>query len=147
MKSKFFQRYLSSKVLPIWTILLIDVFIIVVSCMLSYALRYDFRSIFLDSSTIDRTILWTVIINLVFFRVFRTYSNVLRFSSFVDIMRIFVSLTVSYGLLTLVSVILEAFMGCQGSTGECVVYGLYHKFCFDVLFTHCCEDAFRSFKF
>ena len=78
--------------------------------MLSYALRYDFRSIFLDSSTIDRTILWTVIINLVFFRVFRTYSNVLRFSSFVDIMRIFVSLTVSYGLLTLVSVILEAFM-------------------------------------
>lgn len=74
MKSKFFQRYLSSKVLPIWTILLIDVFIIVVSCMLSYALRYDFRSIFLDSSTIDRTILWTVIINLVFFRVFRTYS-------------------------------------------------------------------------
>ena len=72
MKSKFFQRYLSSKVLPIWTILLIDVFIIVVSCMLSYALRYDFRSIFLDSSTIDRTILWTVIINLVFFRVFRT---------------------------------------------------------------------------
>jgi FlaA1/EpsC-like NDP-sugar epimerase len=78
--------------------------------MLSYALRYDFRSIFLDSSTIDRTIPWTVIINLVFFRVFRTYSNVLRFSSFVDIMRIFVSLTVSYGLLTLVSVILEAFM-------------------------------------
>ena len=77
---------------------------------MSYALRYDFRSIFLDSSTIDRTILWTVIINLVFFRVFRTYSNVLRFSSFVDIMRIFVSLTVSYGLLTLVSVILEAFM-------------------------------------
>ena len=51
-----------------------------------------------------------MIINLVFFRVFRTYSNVLRFSSFVDIMRIFVSLTVSYGLLTLVSVILEAFM-------------------------------------
>ena len=81
--------------------------------MLSYALRYDFRSIFLDSSTIDRTILWTVIINLVFFRVFRTYSNVLRFSSFVDIMRIFVSLTVSYGLLTLVSVILEAFMGVR----------------------------------
>ena len=113
MKSKFFQRYLSSKVLSIWTILLIDVFIIVVSCMLSYALRYDFRSIFLDSSTIDRTILWTVIINLVFFRVFRTYSNVLRFSSFVDIMRIFVSLTVSYGLLTLVSVILEAFMGVR----------------------------------
>ena len=113
MKPRFFHRYLSSKVLPIWTILLIDVFIIVSSCMLSYALRYDFRSIFLDSSTIDKTILWTVIVNLVFFRVFRTYSNVLRFSSFVDIMRIFVSLTVSYGALMVTSVLLDTYFNVK----------------------------------
>lgn len=113
MKPRFFHRYLSLKVLPIWTILLIDVFIIVSSCMLSYALRYDFRSIFLDSSTIDKTILWTVIVNLVFFRVFRTYSNVLRFSSFVDIMRIFVSLTVSYGTLMVTSVLLDTYFNVK----------------------------------
>ena len=113
MKPRFFHRYLSSKVLPIWTILLIDVFIIVSACMLSYALRYDFRSIFLDSSTIDKTILWTVIVNLVFFRVFRTYSNVLRFSSFVDIMRIFVSLTVSYGTLMVTSVLLDTYFNVK----------------------------------
>ncbi|MCQ4916501.1 polysaccharide biosynthesis protein [Bacteroides nordii] len=113
MKPRFFHRYLSSKVLPIWTILLIDVFIIVSSCMLAYALRYDFRSIFLDSSTIDKTILWTVIVNLVFFRVFRTYSNVLRFSSFVDIMRIFVSLTVSYGVLMVTSVLLDTYLNVK----------------------------------
>lgn len=113
MKPRFFHRYLSSKVLPIWTILLIDVFIIVSSCMLAYALRYDFRSIFLDSSTIDKTILWTVIVNLVFFRVFRTYSNVLRFSSFVDIMCIFVSLTVSYGVLMVTSVLLDTYLNVK----------------------------------
>lgn len=113
MKPRFFHRYLSSKVLPIWTILLIDVFIIVSSCMLAYALRYDFRSIFLDSSTIDKTILWTVIVNLVFFRIFRTYSNVLRFSSFVDIMRIFVSLTVSYGVLMVTSVLLDTYLNVK----------------------------------
>ena len=90
MKRNFFHRYLSAKVLPIWTILLIDVFIIVISSLLAYALRYDFRSIFFESSTIDKTILWTGAVNLIFFRVFRTYSNVLRFPSFVDIMRIFV---------------------------------------------------------
>lgn len=113
MRPRFFQRYLSAKVLPIWTILLIDVFIIIASCMLSYALRYDFRSIFLDSSTIDKTIIGTVIANLIFFRVFRTYSNVLRFSSFVDIMRIFVSLTVSYGLLMIMSVLLDAYFAIK----------------------------------
>lgn len=105
MKHKIIHRYLSSKVLPIWTILLIDVLIIVVSSLLAYALRYDFRSIFLESSTIDKTIVWTVIVNLIFFRIFRTYSNVLRFSSFIDIMRIFVSLTVSYALLMISSVL------------------------------------------
>lgn len=110
MKHKFFHRYLSAKVLPIWTILLIDVLIIVVSSLLAYALRYDFRSIFLESSTIDKTIVWTVIVNLVFFRVFRTYSNVLRFSSFIDIMRIFVSLTVSYALLMISSVLLVSYL-------------------------------------
>ena len=110
MKHKIFHRYLSAKVLPIWTILLIDVLIIVVSSLLAYALRYDFRSIFLESSTIDKTIVWTVIVNLVFFRVFRTYSNVLRFSSFIDIMRIFVSLTVSYALLMISSVLLVSYL-------------------------------------
>ena len=110
MKHKIFHRYLSAKVLPIWTILLIDVLIIVVSSLLAYALRYDFRSISLESSTIDKTIVWTVIVNLVFFRVFRTYSNVLRFSSFIDIMRIFVSLTVSYALLMISSVLLASYL-------------------------------------
>lgn len=110
MKHKFFHRCLSAKVLPIWTILLIDVLIIVVSSLLAYALRYDFRSIFLESSTIDKTIVCTVIVNLVFFRIFRTYSNVLRFSSFIDIMRIFVSLTVSYALLMISSVLLSSYM-------------------------------------
>ena len=113
MKQNFFHRYLSAKVLPIWTILLIDIFIIVASCLLAYSLRYDFRSIFLDSSTIDKTILWTVVANLIFFRVFRTYSNVLRFSSFVDIMRIFVSLTVSYGVLMILSLLLDAYLGIR----------------------------------
>lgn len=116
MRQRFFHRYLSAKVLPIWTILLIDVFIIVASCLLAYSLRYDFRSIFLESSTIDKTILWTIIANLIFFRVFRTYSNVLRFSSFVDIMRIFVSLTVSYGVLMVFSVLLEAYFHVKIAT-------------------------------
>lgn len=113
MKQNFFHRYLSAKVLPIWTILLIDIFIIVLSCLLAYALRYDFRSLFLSSSTISRTICWAIFVNLVFFRVFRTYSNVLRFSSFVDIMRIFVSLSVSYAVLMVMSVLFEAYFNVR----------------------------------
>ena len=109
MKRNFFHRYLSAKVLPIWTVLLIDVLMIVVSSLLAYALRYDFRSLFSESSSIDVTIVCTVAVNLIFFRAFRTYSNVLRFSSFVDIMRIFVALTVSYALLLIASIVVKSF--------------------------------------
>ncbi|WP_373726473.1 polysaccharide biosynthesis protein [Bacteroides heparinolyticus] len=113
MKLKFIQRYLSTKVLPIWTILLIDVFIIILSSILAYILRYDLRSIFLESSNIDKAIFGAVIVNLIFFRVFRTYSNVLRFSSFVDIMRIFVSLTVSYAILMAINVLGDSFFNTK----------------------------------
>ncbi len=100
MKRNFFHRYLSAKVLPIWTVLLIDVLIIVVSSLLAYALRYDFRSLFFGVVVHRRNdCMYSSRKPDIFFRAFRTYSNVLRFSSFVDIMRIFVALTVSYVLL------------------------------------------------
>ena len=104
MMLRFFQRYLSSKVLPIWTILLIDVFIVVISTFLAYAIRYDFRSMFLENTTLDRTVFTSVVVNLIFFRLFRTYSGVLRFSSFIDILRIFASLTSAFLCMLLVLV-------------------------------------------
>ncbi len=116
MRHTIFHRYLSSRVLPTWTVLLIDIFITVISCLLAYALWYDFRSIFMAPSTVDHTILWAVFVNLVCFRFFHTYSNVLRFSSFVDIMRIFVSLTVSCGILMVASLALEASLNIRIGT-------------------------------
>lgn len=93
---KFVRRYLSVNVLPIWMILAMDVVMIGLSLLLAYALRYDFSSRVLDSATMWRTMWLTMIVSLVFFKMFRTYSSVLRLSSFVDIARIFMALFVSY---------------------------------------------------
>lgn len=93
---KIVRRYLSVNVLPIWMILAMDVVMIGLSLLLAYALRYDFSSRVLDSATMWRTMWLTIVVSLVFFKMFRTYSSVLRLSSFVDIARIFVALFVSY---------------------------------------------------
>lgn len=93
---KFVRRYLSANVLPIWMILAMDVVMIGLSLLLAYALRYNFSSRVLDSATMWRTMWLTMVVSLVFFKMFRTYSSVLRLSSFVDIARIFVALFVSY---------------------------------------------------
>ena len=98
---KFVRRYLSVNVLPIWMILAMDVVMIGLSLLLAYALRYDFSSRVLDSATMWRTMWLTMIVSLLFFKMFRTYSSVLRLSSFVDIARIFVALFVSYTAMAL----------------------------------------------
>lgn len=103
MLNKFFERYLSRKILPIWTILFFDVVIVALSCLLAYILRYDPWSVFLGPIELSTSTLWVVVVNVVFFKIFKTYSNILRFSSFVDIMRIVLSLTLSYGLLSVIS--------------------------------------------
>lgn len=116
MKRTIFSRYLSVKVLPIWVILLMDVLIVAISTLLAYALRYDFSSIFLESSTIEKITFSTIAVNVVFFRVFRTYSNVLRFSSFVDIMRMFLSLTISYAILIVVNIMMSSYLNIHFAT-------------------------------
>lgn len=107
MRLKFIRPYLSVKVLPIWSILLIDILIVSMSCVLAYILRYDFRSLLTGITSVNETVIWTIGVNLIFFRVFRTYSNVLRYSSFIDIMRIFVALSISYTLLITGSILLQ----------------------------------------
>ena len=105
---RIFRQHLSSRILPVWTILLADILIIALSTFIAYCLRYGFVGIIEGTSTVDSAILFAVAANLIFFRIFRTYSNVLRFSSFVDIMRIFASLTAAYASLMFLSLLLES---------------------------------------
>lgn len=113
MKNDFFHKYLSKKVLPLWIILLLDIFMIIVSCLVAYILSNDFQGVRNDTTLIDWMLIITVVVNLIFFRVFRTYSGVLRFSSFIDIMRIFVSLSVAYAILMIGNIVYKAATGVK----------------------------------
>ena len=101
------QNFLSERVLPIWCIFLLDIFLVGLSVFLSCLLRYDFTTVFSANSILPKAILWIVLVNIFFFRIFHTYANIIRYSSFVDIMRIFVSLTVSFMLLVVTSIASE----------------------------------------
>ena len=94
----FFRRIFSSKVLPSWTILLIDSIIVVCSVLVAYMLRFSFTMLMTITPTVLYSVLLSLGVALVFFRVFHTYSNVLRLSSFIDVMHIFVALTISYAV-------------------------------------------------
>lgn len=103
---KFIKRYLSVNVLPIWMILVMDVCVISLSFLLAYTLRYDFSKQVFDSASMWRSMGLAIAVNLVFFKVFRTYSSVLRLSSFVDIARLLVALFVSYIVVALICIVM-----------------------------------------
>ena len=92
----FFRQLFSSKILPSWTILLFDAIVVAVSVLFAYLIRFPI----VDALGSGRFPWWPVIVitavNLIFFRLFRTYSNILRLSSFVDVMHVFVALTLAF---------------------------------------------------
>jgi FlaA1/EpsC-like NDP-sugar epimerase len=103
----FVQNLIAERVLPTWCIFLLDVFLVVMSVMLACLLRYDLTTVFSSGSVLPKAILWIVLVNMIFFAVFHTYANIIRFSSFIDIMHIFGALTTSFILLVAASIVCE----------------------------------------
>ena len=108
----FLRRIFSSKVLPSWMILLLDTILVAVSVMVAFLLRYSFPEL----SETFRVQAWVtmglcLVVNVLFSRLFHTYSNVLRLSSFADVMNIFVAVTLSYITCIILSVVVEFTLG------------------------------------
>lgn len=85
---KLWNWYLSANALPYWVILAIDIFICYFSGLLVFwlysygALAWSYIALF------SKTILIYMIFNLIGFRIFHTYSGIIRYSSFVDLQRV-----------------------------------------------------------
>src|SRR5690554_6329899 len=104
--SKFIQNYFSSRVLSKTAILVIDTMMIVFSCMLMYFIRYGFDGLTADIRSDGTTLcLFLIFFNTISFVTLRTFSGILRFSSFTDLMRIVYALVLGYGL-TFISVLI-----------------------------------------
>ena len=92
----FFRQLFSSKILPSWTILLFDAIVVAVSVLFAYVIRFPIVETMGSGHFPWWSILIITFVNLIFFRLFRTYSNILRLSSFVDVMHVFVALTLAF---------------------------------------------------
>lgn len=99
MNLRIYYKYLSSRIASKWTVLLVDVIIVVISMLSACFLQYRLSSVSYEISLYVWLTIWAVLCNICFFHILRTYVGVIRFSSFVDIYRVFWSLTISYAVL------------------------------------------------
>ena len=106
--SNLINNFLSSRVLSRFTIFLIDIFMIMFSCLVMYLVRYGFFELTPEIRADGLTVcLILIFINAITFILFRTFSGILRFSSFTDLMRITYALILGYGFAYLTIVILK----------------------------------------
>nr|WP_202922646.1 nucleoside-diphosphate sugar epimerase/dehydratase [Flavobacterium sp. SaA2.13] len=77
--------------LPRWIILVIDLFVISVTGILSYVLIYRTGILYVNPRLYVISIPVYLFISLATFRVFRTYSGIIRHSSYIDAVKIFFS--------------------------------------------------------
>lgn len=101
MNLRLYYKYLSSRIASKWTVLLVDVLIVVIAMFFAYLLQFRISSILHPFSLYIWMFFLALFSNVCFFHILRTYVGVIRFSSFVDIYRVFQSLTLGYGVLGL----------------------------------------------
>jgi len=102
---KLVSWYFSRESLPYWCILIIDTVIVFVSGFLSYLIINNKNELIDNLHSVAITMLILSLLSWVGFRLFRTYSGIVRFSSFVDLMNVTfgnivsVSIAIAYSFL------------------------------------------------
>ena len=108
--SKIIRNFLARRVLSRTAILLIDILMIVFSCLLTYFLWYGFDGLTPDVRRDGTTLfLLLVFFNFISFVSLRTFSGILRFSSFTDLLRIIYALALGYGATMVAVIILKSY--------------------------------------
>lgn len=85
---KVINRYFSKRSLPYWLVLMLDSAILVLTGVFAFWMfnRYIYR--FFNWDRAWHSIILFVILSMVGFKLFRTYSSVIRYSSFADLMKV-----------------------------------------------------------
>ena len=92
---KLLNWYLSKNALPYWVILAIDIVICYLSGIFVFWLYYHGAVSPQHIVLLTKTIFMYMIFNLIGFKIFRTYSGIIRYSSFVDLQRVVLAMCLS----------------------------------------------------
>ena len=95
VKETLLDWYLTKKALPYWSIIVLDSLICFISGLFVLSLFTSASSILTHFGAASRTICVYMIFNLIGFRVFHTYTGIIRYSSFVDLRRVLYAMILS----------------------------------------------------
>lgn len=133
--------------LPRWIVIVIDISILIFSLLLTHILILKSSLDFFQIISVHQQYLIQLVINVFFFFVFKTYSGLIRHSTFTDIAKIFLS-----ALLTLLTATVINYTSLF-LTGEKVflmpglIFYAFLSFSFLLLFRLFVKQIYRAYKF
>ena len=95
---KILNWYFTKNSLPYWCIFLIDCAIVMFSGVVTFWIFHDTQTLYENSLQVFNTVIIFALLSIPGFRLFHTYSGFMRYSSFVDLMRVVYGNLVSLGL-------------------------------------------------
>ena len=85
---KIANWYFTKNALPYWCILILDMVVLLLGGLFTYWIFIYRRNVTVDMMMLVRTLCMYVLPSLIGARMFHTYSGIIRYSSFVDLMRV-----------------------------------------------------------
>ena len=108
---KLLNWYFTKNSLPYWCIFLIDCLIVMCSGVLTYWIFNNTEILYEHTLQVLNTVLIFALLSIPGFRLFHTYAGFMRFSSFIDLMRVVYGNLVSLGLALLADYGMESLPG------------------------------------
>ncbi len=97
------KRFHSIGYLPRWIIFAIDVFIVFVASVITYFIIYSLTGLNYNYFGMVSRYGLIILINAIFFLIYRTYSGIIRHSTFIDGVKLLISTTTSYIFLLIIN--------------------------------------------
>ena len=107
--SKFTGWYFSKKALPYWGVLILDCFIVLCASLLGAYVELRGTGFVQSLDLVCFTSLLSVVLYAVSFRIFRTYSGIIRYSSFIDLQHVVAATALGTLFVSVVSFALSFF--------------------------------------
>lgn len=107
-KSDIFSRWINIDYLPRWGVLLLDLLIVMIAFVISYLIGS--RLLTYDLSA--RLPVWTqcmciMVVQSIFFWVFHTYSGILRYSTFIDVLKVSSAVGTTGGSILIINMVIK----------------------------------------
>jgi FlaA1/EpsC-like NDP-sugar epimerase len=125
--SPSFSKFVSMKYLPRWIVLILDISLSVLAYAIAVYVAEEIKSNQTTNINISafQRLGFLMFFQLIFYWSFHTYSGVLRYSSFVDAIKIFFSILFNVILISLINLILTSLSkGLFINYSELIIYGI-----------------------